>query len=152
MTPVIGPSSAPSYSACNDGYPDSLEALMTRTIVRAAASIVVAAAAVASAACTSQPAPGAASLTPPFLDTRIAPRPAASAQTVTHGQELYQKNCAQCHGVAGMGDGFGAPFLVPPPRDLTAGQFKFRTTAGGQLNASHRPGNHTTDRMPCCRA
>jgi mono/diheme cytochrome c family protein len=106
---------------------------MTRTILRAAASIAVAAAAVASTACTSQPAPGAASLTPPFLDTRIAPRPAASAETVTHGKELYQKNCTQCHGVAGMGDGFGAPFLVPPPRDLTAGQFKFRTTAGGQL-------------------
>src|SRR3954453_13722373 len=113
--------------------PGFLEALMTRTIARAAASIVLAAAAVAATACTAKPAPGAASLTPPFLDTRVAPRPAASAETVTHGKQLYQANCAQCHGVAGMGDGFGAPFLVPPPRDLTAGQFKFRTTAGGQL-------------------
>ena len=106
---------------------------MTRTIVRAAASLAIAAAAVAATACTSTPAPGAGSLTPPFLDTPIAPRPASSAATVAHGKQLYESNCAQCHGVAGMGDGFGAPFLVPPPRDFTGGQFKFRTTAGGQL-------------------
>ena len=37
------------------------------------------------------------------------------------------------HGSAGKGDGYGAPFLVPPPRDFTSGQFKFRTTASGLL-------------------
>ncbi len=90
-------------------------------------------AAMALPACSRSPAADSASLTPPFLDTPIAPRPATAAATVARGKEVYNANCVQCHGAEGRGDGFGAPFLVPPPRDLTAGQFKFRTTASGQL-------------------
>src|SRR4029079_5357987 len=85
------------------------------------------------AGCSPKPAAGAASLTPPFLDTPIAARPVLAAATIAKGKQLYDVTCAQCHGAEGKGDGFGAPFLVPPPRDFTAGQFKFRTTAGGQL-------------------
>jgi mono/diheme cytochrome c family protein len=81
----------------------------------------------------SRPAANAASLSQPFLDTPVAPRPAMTSETVTMGKHLYEANCVQCHGAEGKGDGYGAPFLVPPPRDLTAGQFKFRTTASGQL-------------------
>lgn len=84
-------------------------------------------------ACSSQPAADAASLTPPFLETPIAPRPASTAATVVQGKQLYEANCIQCHGAEGKGDGYGAPFLVPTPRDFTSGYFKFRTTAGGQL-------------------
>src|SRR5262245_48139976 len=84
------------------------------------------------AGCSSQPS-GSASLTPPFLDTPVAARPAATKATIEKGQHLYDANCVQCHGSSGKGDGYGAPFLVPPPRDLTGGQFKFRTTASGQL-------------------
>jgi len=84
-------------------------------------------------ACTSTPARDTASLTPPFLDTPVAPRPPAAEATVAKGKQVYDANCVQCHGPEGKGDGYGAPFLVPPPRDFTGGQFKFRTTAGGQL-------------------
>jgi mono/diheme cytochrome c family protein len=84
-------------------------------------------------ACSSKPATTSASLTPLFLDTPIAPRPTASAATIGTGKHLYEANCVQCHGAEGKGDGFGAPFLVPTPRDFTTGQFKFRTTASGQL-------------------
>ena len=84
-------------------------------------------------ACSSKPPAATASLTPPFLDIPIAARPAATAATAARGKEVYDANCIQCHGTQGRGDGYGAPFLVPPPRDFTAGQFKFRTTASGML-------------------
>src|SRR5262249_54203198 len=82
--------------------------------------------------CSSKPT-GTASLTPPFLETPVAPRPAATPATIAAGKTLYDANCVQCHGSQGRGNGSGAPFLVPPPRDFTAGQFKFRTTASGLL-------------------
>ena len=74
-----------------------------------------------------------ASLTPPFLETPVAPRAAATPATIAAGKAIYDANCVQCHGSQGKGNGYGAPFLVPPPRDFTAGQFKFRTTASGLL-------------------
>ena len=83
--------------------------------------------------CSSKPAGNTASLTPPFLDTPVAPRPATTADLVEKGKRLYAANCIQCHGPEGKGDGYGAPFLVPSPRDFTSGQFKFRTTASGSL-------------------
>src|SRR5262245_32460910 len=105
----------------------TLEALMRRTIW------LVAAATVLLPACTSTPAHDTGSLTPPFLDTTVAPRPAAGAATLAKGKQVYDANCVQCHGPEGKGDGYGAPFLVPSPRDFTAGQFKFRTTSSGLL-------------------
>src|SRR5215831_9877565 len=119
MTPVIGRLRGASYSGAMKAFFTLICALVT-------------AGALASA-CSSRPAPDAGSLTPPFLETPIAPRPAPTAATVTKGRQVYDANCIQCHGPEGKGDGYGAPFLVPPPRDFTAGQFKFRTTAGGQL-------------------
>jgi mono/diheme cytochrome c family protein len=89
--------------------------------------------AVAAAACSSKPPREAASLTPPFLETPVAPRPTPSAATIARGKQVYEANCVQCHGQQGRGDGYGAPFLVPSPRDFTSGQFKFRTTASGML-------------------
>src|SRR5262245_5898187 len=119
MTPVIGADFGAHYSR-----------VMTRTLTSGSAMLL---AALAAAACSSKPAAGTGSLTPPFLETPVAARPAATPATVEKGQHLYEPNCIQCHGPRGKGDGYGAPFLVPPPRDFTGGQFKFRTTASGQL-------------------
>ena len=104
-----------------------------QAIHRSLRALALLMAAAALPACSSKPAADLASLTPPFLDTPVAPRPARTSETVTHGKTLYDANCIQCHGPEGKGDGYGAPFLVPPPRDFTSGQFKFRTTAGGLL-------------------
>jgi mono/diheme cytochrome c family protein len=75
----------------------------------------------------------AASQVPSFLDTAVAARPATTPETIERGRQLYDVNCAHCHGAAGDGQGFGAPHLSPPPRDFVAAQFKFRTTATGAM-------------------
>jgi mono/diheme cytochrome c family protein len=79
------------------------------------------------------PDTAAASYTPAFLDTPVSARPAGSPATLARGKKLYQENCVQCHGPEGKGDGYGAPFLVPVPRDFTSGEFRFRTTESGKL-------------------
>ena len=49
------------------------------------------------------------------------------------GKALYLKNCAQCHGDKGDGEGYATPHLFPRPRDFTTGKFKVRTTPNGAL-------------------
>jgi cytochrome c553 len=43
----------------------------------------------------------------------------------------FERACAACHGTSAAGNGPGARDLHPPPRDLTAGAFRFRTTPSG---------------------
>jgi len=57
--------------------------------------------------------------------------PAPQAQAT--GEALYKEWCAFCHGENGDGNGPVAPYLKPRPRDFTSGEFKFRTTASGEL-------------------
>ncbi|NNF02931.1 MAG: c-type cytochrome [Rhodothermales bacterium] len=49
------------------------------------------------------------------------------------GRVIYNDKCAHCHGINGDADAVGTPFFRPGPRDFTAGVFKFRTTASGEL-------------------
>jgi mono/diheme cytochrome c family protein len=49
------------------------------------------------------------------------------------GKALYDKNCSQCHGDAGNGEGYATPHVFPRPRDFTTGKFKVRTTPNGAL-------------------
>jgi mono/diheme cytochrome c family protein len=44
------------------------------------------------------------------------------------GYALYRRNCLQCHGVFGAGDGPTSDFLFPRPRDYRPGIFKFTST------------------------
>jgi len=44
-----------------------------------------------------------------------------SPRLVARGSELFTKNCTQCHGGLGKGDGPAASTLNPRPRDLTNG-------------------------------
>lgn len=41
---------------------------------------------------------------------------------------VYQKRCAQCHGVEGDASSTTVDLLYPKPRDFTFAQFKFKTT------------------------
>jgi len=49
------------------------------------------------------------------------------------GQQVYQAHCAICHGERGDGQGHAAHHFSTPPRDLTSGRYKFRSTGSGQL-------------------
>jgi cytochrome c oxidase cbb3-type subunit 2 len=46
---------------------------------------------------------------------------------------VYDDDCAICHGAAGDGRGHAANHFATPPRDFTAGRYKIRSTASGQL-------------------
>jgi len=56
-----------------------------------------------------------------------------SRQTLFLGQQIYQVNCAVCHGVAGDGNGSAASMFRIRPRDFRPGIFKFRSTPSGSL-------------------
>jgi cytochrome c oxidase cbb3-type subunit 2 len=49
------------------------------------------------------------------------------------GKQLYVAHCAPCHGDDGKGDGLGAAYVTPKPRDFTKGLFKIRSTPSGEL-------------------
>jgi mono/diheme cytochrome c family protein len=58
----------------------------------------------------------------------------ASGQPDTSaGARVFRDNCAVCHGATGDGQGMAAHHFKSPPRDLTRGRFKFRSTASGQI-------------------
>lgn len=56
-----------------------------------------------------------------------------SAQDDAPGRAVYEKWCAECHGIDGAGDGSAARFMLPPPRDFTGALYQIRTTASGEL-------------------
>jgi mono/diheme cytochrome c family protein len=58
------------------------------------------------------------------LAAGVAPASADGAD----GATLYGRYCLACHGTAGDGLGPAAPFVWPPPRDFTRGDFKWRST------------------------
>jgi len=49
------------------------------------------------------------------------------------GEALFVEHCASCHGPEGRGNGIGAPFLNPRPRDFTQSAFRYRSTQAGNL-------------------
>ncbi len=49
------------------------------------------------------------------------------------GRRLYVRWCAVCHGPDGRGNGPAAPSLIPRPRDLARGLFKYKSTAGDHV-------------------
>ncbi len=50
-------------------------------------------------------------------------------------RELYENNCADCHGLSGKGDGKEAHRFEQKPQDFTSGSYKFRSTPTGSLPA-----------------
>ncbi len=57
----------------------------------------------------------------------------ATADTLNTGKSIYEEYCMACHGEKGDGKGVAAKGLVPPPRDLTLGVYKFGNVLTGEL-------------------
>ena len=64
---------------------------------------------------------------------------------------LYQRYCAQCHGINGHGDGINAPYLVVPPRDHSKGDY-LETRSDQQLFDAIKLGGLAVGRAPCMPA
>lgn len=62
---------------------------------------------------------------------KLLGNPDVSQATLQLGQQVYARNCQQCHGVSGDGQGLAAAHLRPRPRDYRAGVFKFTSTPYG---------------------
>lgn len=56
-----------------------------------------------------------------------------SAEVLSSGERAYVQYCRACHGDKGDGKGPAARTLRPPPRDFTAGVFKFASVPAGTL-------------------
>ncbi len=57
----------------------------------------------------------------------------ATAQDADNGALIYDRWCAECHGVEGRGDGPAADHMLPRPRDFVQARYQIRTTANGEL-------------------
>lgn len=55
------------------------------------------------------------------------------AQDVESGRAIYEKWCAECHGIEGAGDGPAAEYMLPRPRDFVQARYQVRTTGSGEL-------------------
>lgn len=71
---------------------------------------------------------------PPTVASPVPRSPYATTPALLRlGREAYAERCVTCHGSGGQGDGPDARYLSPVPRDLTLGQYMFRTTESGSL-------------------
>jgi mono/diheme cytochrome c family protein len=51
----------------------------------------------------------------------------ADAASIAEGKELYNKNCASCHGKTGLGDGVKARTIDTPSGDFTKAAYQNQT-------------------------
>jgi mono/diheme cytochrome c family protein len=64
----------------------------------------------------------------PQMNAQPAPTSTAPA---SHGKQVYEAHCVECHGTEGKGDGPAAHLMTPRPRDFTRGRYKIRSTESG---------------------
>ena len=55
---------------------------------------------------------------------------AADAASIAAGKQVYDKNCASCHGPTGLGDGKMGEQLNPKPSNLTDAEWKHGPSDG----------------------
>jgi len=68
-----------------------------------------------------------------FSSSSFAAGPEITDELVSLGEAAYARECASCHGVEGDGEGPGATYLNPKPRNFQLGVYKLRSTPNGEL-------------------
>ncbi|MBU6398750.1 MAG: c-type cytochrome [Verrucomicrobia bacterium] len=68
-----------------------------------------------------------------WSDLAVPPEPAVTPALLARGKQVYEQNCAACHGTNGDGQGLCSAFLIPRPRSFTQAHFRFRSTPSGHL-------------------
>ncbi len=69
----------------------------------------------------------------PFKESKILNGKEVKASTLNLGYTTYVEYCIQCHGMDGKGNGPASKGLLPPPRNLTQGLYKFPWVPYGEL-------------------
>jgi mono/diheme cytochrome c family protein len=69
----------------------------------------------------------------PFTEGKLLGGKQVDAKTLNLGYTTYMEYCIQCHGMEGKGDGPSAIGLLPPPRNLQQGLYKFPWVPYGEL-------------------
>lgn len=69
----------------------------------------------------------------PFKEGKILGGKKVDADKLNLGYTTYVEYCIQCHGLDGKGGGPAAKGLLPPPRNLTQGLYKFPWVPYGEL-------------------
>lgn len=77
-----------------------------------------------------------------------ADKPKVDDALLAAGNATYMRECAACHGVEGDGQGPGAHYVNPRPRDFTLGVYKLRTTPNGQVPTDEDLFRTITDGIP----
>ena len=102
--------------------------------------------------CNSEPTPYQAKASKADVIVQKDFQPVADVSSVTEEtRQVYQRYCAQCHGIKGHGDGINAPYLVVPPRDHTKGDY-LETRSDQQLFDVIKLGGLAVGRAPCMPA
>ena len=102
--------------------------------------------------CNSEPTPHQAKAPKTDVTVQKDFQSVADASSVTEEtRQVYQRYCAQCHGVKGHGDGINAPYLVVPPRDHTKGDY-LEIRSDQQLFDVIKLGGLAVGRAPCMPA
>gem|GEM_PF-588526 len=99
--------------------------------------IAIAASAALAAAWTTTRSAAAPAPADSGAEVATAPPIAATSAGAADGAALYNRYCLACHGTRGNGGGPAAPWLWPQPRDLTRGEFKWRSTPSGTPPTDH---------------
>ncbi|MEK7334979.1 MAG: cytochrome c, partial [Candidatus Binatota bacterium] len=63
-----------------------------------------------------------------IINTAELKPPPSSPKLIALGKQLYNKQCAACHGPQGRGDGEAAYLLYPKPRDFVAAKYRMIST------------------------